>query len=454
MLNHYREYHHEGLLILAIGLAFTCLAPFAHFGYFLFHHTKYEGVVTGTSALMISFLITGAYIYTIGLNRLVEQRTSRQIAGLAPIYLMGLILNAAVIRHKYINGNWRVVYIPNFAFYIFGTLIVLIQLDICSLVYSLVSDSKIIRVKQVYYTASSVFLLLIPLLILRKYATLPQNIFLLPLSFFFLLFTILIAYYPLVFFSSSASPYLLVIYDSTSMQILQQYTFLDKENEKRSEFIFGQLINFYDILENRTFSSDLRQIQLTSMNYYFDYNHGLNYVLAMNHQSDSYKILLYELAREINSSKQLKLLSEKNQSDSFDSRDIELALDKIFIHQLNRLRLIKKSIDETTHNQFITFLEQNETLKTVFHPIRLTIIQILYENQVIPRSELRHMLQINSGSLTQHLELLLRAEYIHEDIKFLDNKPRKIISITQQGITNYSLFKQQIRIITKLAKSL
>ena len=109
------------------------------------------------------------------------------------------------------------------------------------------------------------------------------------------------------------------------------------------------------------------------------------------------------------------------------------------------MSLLKQDIDETTKYNIIDYIEKNESLKMILHPARLSIIQVMNQNNTILRSELKEILMMNSGTLQRHLDALKDAGFIEEELSFVDDKPRKMMFITQQGRMEYTSFKHHMK---------
>ncbi len=83
--------------------------------------------------------------------------------------------------------------------------------------------------------------------------------------------------------------------------------------------------------------------------------------------------------------------------------------------------------------------------KDILHPLKLTILKILYNSLKVQRSDLLKALGINSGTLEKHLKQLMKNEYISTGIEIIDAKPRTVIYLEEKGISAYERFKGTIR---------
>ncbi len=75
--------------------------------------------------------------------------------------------------------------------------------------------------------------------------------------------------------------------------------------------------------------------------------------------------------------------------------------------------------------------------KVLLHPVRLTIIKILYDNNSMLSSDLRKMLEISWGKFSQHVKNLENNGFIISKREFIDNSPQNRLYIEERGRTHF-----------------
>ena len=82
----------------------------------------------------------------------------------------------------------------------------------------------------------------------------------------------------------------------------------------------------------------------------------------------------------------------------------------------------------------------------LFDPYRILIMKILYNHIAADFRQLRHDLktpdgkEITDGNLASHLKALGDAGYISYEKTYVDNKPRTVYTLTEQGLNAFRQF--------------
>lgn len=95
-----------------------------------------------------------------------------------------------------------------------------------------------------------------------------------------------------------------------------------------------------------------------------------------------------------------------------------------------------------------------EKLDPVIHePVRLKIMSLLIIDEVSTFSELKKVLQVTDGNLSQHLRKLEDAGYIRVEKTFEGRKPKTYYYLTEKGRKQYLEYIKTIEEIIKIARS-
>ena len=94
----------------------------------------------------------------------------------------------------------------------------------------------------------------------------------------------------------------------------------------------------------------------------------------------------------------------------------------------------------------LTISDQLGNFKYLIHPVRITILRLLFYYTRITRSRLQKTLGINSGVFENHLSQLSKNGVIDIEKEFVDNRSRVAIYINSYGIDEYKKFKKVLEI--------
>ncbi|AUD65614.1 hypothetical protein BK011_07870 [Tenericutes bacterium MZ-XQ] len=86
----------------------------------------------------------------------------------------------------------------------------------------------------------------------------------------------------------------------------------------------------------------------------------------------------------------------------------------------------------------------SEIDKVLHSPLRLNIVLILDELEYCDAVFLVNQLNISWGNLSTHLNVLVNEKYVSSEKKFIEKKPKTILSITQLGIERLQSYKQNM----------
>ncbi|MCE7735418.1 MAG: hypothetical protein GPJ54_11110 [Candidatus Heimdallarchaeota archaeon] len=82
--------------------------------------------------------------------------------------------------------------------------------------------------------------------------------------------------------------------------------------------------------------------------------------------------------------------------------------------------------------------------KFLLHPVKLSILKILYENVSIISAELRTQLGISWSELTSHLKKLTQKRYIIVEIKFVEGSLKNVVSMEPHGIKEFERLQKAL----------
>jgi len=83
----------------------------------------------------------------------------------------------------------------------------------------------------------------------------------------------------------------------------------------------------------------------------------------------------------------------------------------------------------------------SEIDKVLHSPLRLNIILILDELEYCDAVFLVNQLNIGWGNLSTHLNVLISEKYVLSEKKFIERKPRTILSLTELGSKSLQKYK-------------
>lgn len=118
--------------------------------------------------------------------------------------------------------------------------------------------------------------------------------------------------------------------------------------------------------------------------------------------------------------------------------------DKNLLHVDPERLDIEMSLKTDPANQEISKSSINKImdLSILLHPERLLIVSLLYNNHSIKRSDLRKILNLNSGQLQNQINKLQEVGIITLEFVFSEDKPKRFIFLTNTGYQVYRQFQE------------
>jgi DNA-binding MarR family transcriptional regulator len=97
---------------------------------------------------------------------------------------------------------------------------------------------------------------------------------------------------------------------------------------------------------------------------------------------------------------------------------------------------------------------KTEALERLFHePNRLSILStVCAEDKGLSFNELKEQCGLTDGNLNRHLKTLQEAGVVRIDKKFVDLKPRTTISITRNGLAQFSEYLAALEAVLDQAR--
>ena len=92
-----------------------------------------------------------------------------------------------------------------------------------------------------------------------------------------------------------------------------------------------------------------------------------------------------------------------------------------------------------------------KTDKLIHEPTRMKIMSLLSANEKADFNFLKNTLNLTDGNLSTHLRKLEKANYVHIEKTFVDNKHKTYLMITSFGKKR---LKDYIRFLEKLIKEI
>lgn len=120
--------------------------------------------------------------------------------------------------------------------------------------------------------------------------------------------------------------------------------------------------------------------------------------------------------------------------------------------------IIKETLDyeDNQEEQETTFqiLEEDAPkellkFKSMFHPVKIAILNVMAKNYRISMSDLRKILGIPWGNLQTHLSKMVQDRLIEKRTEFIGDKVKEILYITAQGIDTYNSLKNTLNSFLK-----
>ena len=99
--------------------------------------------------------------------------------------------------------------------------------------------------------------------------------------------------------------------------------------------------------------------------------------------------------------------------------------------------------------QFTRSLESSDLLlldmpSTLFHNVRILLMNILYRFGPVDFRELKHDLKLTAGNLASHIRALKEAGYIQEHKEIVKARPRTSYQLTEKGVGAFKDFKKSM----------
>lgn len=446
MYLHFRKYQHPGLLILTLAAFFSNFAPFIYFGHFLFVGVEYELAMSGLGNIMAMLSFTGGYLYVIGTKYLAEITRPMEYLFILPIYLIAIITRAVGGSHRYIDQEWVITYSPLYTLAIFGVLSFILQIEITRSFYNMIRNSEINTLKHIFYGTTILYFFIVPVLSLREIVSIPQSSILIPISFFYLMITLLVRRYPLIFFSTMVSPNFLLILNRDTRKILRAYTFSNLDDQFAYEDKLSSSLAIIEKIERETFyfETSLNILEFDDYTMFLHTSEDFQVVMVTDDRSTSFTYLIKELSKMLPN----YLFGDEVEVDFPESNDnISQLINSTFTHIMRRLRVEQRIIPPKQIYEVLQHIRSNSQFNALLHPLRFSIIRILFESNYLQRSQLVKMLSINSGSLQKQITAMSELNLVVSTQRFVENKPRTIIELTPYGLKQYNDFRNYLNSI-------
>lgn len=79
--------------------------------------------------------------------------------------------------------------------------------------------------------------------------------------------------------------------------------------------------------------------------------------------------------------------------------------------------------------------------KNLIHPVRLSIVKLLYDNTKITTSELRSALGLSTGELNHHLNMLKKSKHVFGEHRFVEDRVQNVFQLEPSAIEEYKKLK-------------
>lgn len=219
--------------------------------------------------------------------------------------------------------------------------------------------------------------------------------------------------------------------------------------ETQNDEIVGNIFRVINQLVNTSGNeiTNFQRIRFEKFNCIFEKRNNLNYFYAYLGHSytaiqrlrslidsiDVYSILVRDLS---NSSKPKVIV---------DPSDVDIIVDELFDFETNQLDY-RDQFNKLATKEMI---EKFGDYKSFFHPIRMAIMRLLDKYYSLSRVQLRDILNISSGNLSNHLKIMSDKRFILQEHGFVNESPRLIISVTILGTKMFNSFRSLVDDILK-----
>ena len=109
----------------------------------------------------------------------------------------------------------------------------------------------------------------------------------------------------------------------------------------------------------------------------------------------------------------------------------------------------RKSENPSFKPEITTLLNRLQAYPSLFHPLRLSIIVLLLKYYKLGLSEIKNRLNVSWGNLKFHVEALAEQGLIGVSREFINAKPRVVIYLKKEGLSQYKDFLKTIIEIQK-----
>ncbi|OLS26073.1 MAG: hypothetical protein HeimC2_16950, partial [Candidatus Heimdallarchaeota archaeon LC_2] len=135
----------------------------------------------------------------------------------------------------------------------------------------------------------------------------------------------------------------------------------------------------------------------------------------------------------------LKFRSPKGFSQLGINKTIKETLNLIFNGSIKGYLLLASGVQKTSEDDTIGTHIPKSLFKHKFlmHPVRLAMMKILTENQVVTSIELKNKLDLSWGEFSHHLTNMKKHHLIQIDDKFIDGITKQAITVTIVGNKQY-----------------
>ena len=104
----------------------------------------------------------------------------------------------------------------------------------------------------------------------------------------------------------------------------------------------------------------------------------------------------------------------------------------------------KTSAENSLRPEITALLNKLQSYPSLFHPLRLAIIILLLKHYKLGLSEIKNRLNVSWGNLKFHVEELAEQGLIGISREFVNAKPRVMIYLKQEGLSQYKDFLNTI----------
>jgi DNA-binding MarR family transcriptional regulator len=111
----------------------------------------------------------------------------------------------------------------------------------------------------------------------------------------------------------------------------------------------------------------------------------------------------------------------------------------------------KKSTQKRIREQIPTDLKE---FKFLLHPVRLTVMKLLFDNMAMSVLELRNLLNLTNNQINNTIKELLRKNYVETHPQFIGDGPKKLVILSDYGIDQFKKLVDQLHLFLDITDSL